>query len=158
MQPITHLNYQIDKRKLLEESQSVKDSAEIYTDPRYPGWKIPGYLTKNYDSEYTTKIMKDLGVQGKSKFYWLHPYTTIPTHVDNGTLCGINFVLTENASPITFRNTDYHYKVIIVNTTIPHSVTNNEHLRVLFKFSIFNTTYEQCVENLKQYHSHGSCA
>jgi hypothetical protein len=153
MQPVTHLNYQIDKLKLFAESQSVKNEAEVYTDPRYPGYEIPGYLIKHYTSEYTTKIMNDLGVQGKSRFYWLHPFTKIPEHIDNGTLCGINFVLTENASPITFGNIDYHYKSIIVNTTIPHSVTNNEHERVLFKISIFDTTYEQLVEKLQRYHS-----
>jgi hypothetical protein len=153
MQPVTHLNYQIDRLKLLAESQSVKNEAEVYTDPRYPGCKIPGYLIKHYTSEYTTKIMNDLGVQGKSRFYWLHPFTKIPEHIDNATLCGINFVLTENASPITFGTIDYHYKSIIVNTTIPHSVTNNENERVLFKISVFDTTYEQMVEKLQHYHS-----
>jgi hypothetical protein len=108
MQPVTHLNYQIDKLKLFAESQSVKNEAEVYTDPRYPGYEIPGYLIKHYTSEYTTKIMNDLGVQGKSRFYWLHPFTKIPEVLERLIQLDKPFILIMPSSKI---NTQYFRKL-----------------------------------------------
>jgi hypothetical protein len=75
----------------------------------------------------------------------------IPEHVDNGTLCGLNFILTDNASPITFGDKDYLYEAALVDTTVPHSVKNNNHERVMFKISIFNKRFEEVAEQIKSY-------
>jgi len=151
MDPVLHLNYKIDKQKLLSEADQVKDKAVGYTDSRYPNLKMDDWLVGFHSSEYVDQIMKDFNVVGKPRFYWLQPHAVIPEHVDNGTLCGLNFILTDYASPITFGNQDYLYESILVDTTKPHSVKNNEHERIMFKISIFNESFEQVAKKIKNY-------
>jgi hypothetical protein len=151
MSPVLHLNYQVNKNLLLEEAAKIKNSATGYTDSRYPDLKMDDWLVGHHTSEYVEKIMRDFGVEGKPRFYWLQPYAVIPEHVDNGTLCGLNFILTDEASPITFSDQDYYYESILVDTTKPHSVKNNENERIMFKISIFNETFEQVASRIKQY-------
>jgi hypothetical protein len=93
--------------------------------------------------------MNDFGVEGKPRYYWMKPHAIIPEHVDNGTQCSLNFVLTENASPITIGGIDYYYDSILLNTTIPHSVTNNSSERIMLKISIFNESYEELAKRIK---------
>jgi hypothetical protein len=150
-EPVLHLNYKIDKSRLLAEAENIKHTAVGYTDSRYTDLKMNDWLVGHHSSEYVEKIMRDFGVEGKPRFYWLQPHTVIPEHVDNGTLCGLNFILTEGASPITIENQDYYYESILVNTTVPHSVKNNENERIMFKISIFNETFEQVAARIKQY-------
>jgi hypothetical protein len=151
MGPVFHLNYKIDKQKLLSEADQIKDKAVGYTDSRYPDLKMEDWLIGSHSSEYVDQIMKDFDVVGKPRFYWLQPYAVIPEHVDNGTLCGLNFILTDQASPISFGEKDYYYESILVDTTLPHSVKNNEYERIMFKISIFNETFEQVAEKIKKY-------
>jgi hypothetical protein len=151
MSPVLHLNYKIDKQLLLKEAQTVKNLATGYTDSRYPDLKMDDWLVGHHSSEYVEQIMRDFGIKGKPRFYWLQPYAVIPEHVDNGTLCGLNFILTDQASPITFGDRDYFYEAILVNTSLPHSVINNEHERIMFKISIFDETFEQVAEKIKHY-------
>lgn len=151
MEPIIHLTYKIDKNKLLQEAARIKENAKGYTDTRYPNLKMDDWLVCHHNSDYVEQVMKDFGIDGKPRFYWLQPYATIPEHVDNGTLCGLNFILTDNASPISFGNLDYHYESVLIDTTKPHSVKNNEHERIMFKISIFNETFEQVAKKIKKY-------
>ena len=151
MEPILHLNYNIDKKTLLTESVEAKKNAIPYTDSRYPDLKLNDWLVSHHTSDYVESVMSDLGISGKARFYWLQPYAVIPQHVDNGTLCGLNFILTDNASPITFGDKDCIYEAALVDTTVPHSVKNNEHERVMFKISIFNQRFEEVAEQLKNY-------
>lgn len=151
MEPVLHINYPIDKQQLLSEAAQIKSRAVGYTDSRYPDLKMDDWLVGHHTSEYVEKIMQDFGVVGKPRFYWLQPYAVIPEHVDNGTLCGLNFILTDDASPITFGDKDYYYQAILVNTTLPHSVKNNEHERIMFKISIFNETFEQVAARITHY-------
>ena len=151
MESILHLNYKIDKEILLAESVDAKKNAIPYTDSRYPNLKLNDWLVSYHTSDYVESIMNDFGISGKPRFYWLQPYAVIPEHVDNGTLCGLNFILTDNASPITFRDKDYLYEAALVDTTVPHSVKNNNHERVMFKISIFNQRFEEVAEQIKRY-------
>jgi hypothetical protein len=151
MSPVLHLNYKIDKQLLLKEAQAVKNLATGYADSRYPDLKMDNWLVGHHSSEYVEQVMRDFGIKGKPRFYWLQPHAVIPEHVDNGTLCGLNFILTDQASPITFGDTDYFYEAILVNTSLPHSVINNEHERIMFKISIFDETFEQVAEKIKHY-------
>jgi hypothetical protein len=151
MSPVLHLNYKIDKQLLLKEAQAVKNLATSYTDSRYPDLKMDDWLVGHHSSEYVEQVMRDFGIKGKPRFYWLQPYAVIPEHVDNGTLCGLNFILTDQASPITFGDKNYFYEAILVNTSLPHSVINNEYERIMFKISIFDETFDQVAEKIKNY-------
>lgn len=151
MEPVLHLNYKIDKQRLLDEAAAVKHTAVSYTDSRHPDLSMDDWLVGHHISEYVKKIMSDFKVTGKPRFYWLQPYAVIPEHVDNETLCGLNFILTDQSSPISFGDQHYFYESILVNTTLPHSVVNNEHERILFKISVFNETFEQVADRIKYY-------
>lgn len=151
MVPLFHINYKVDKTKLLAEALIVKKSAKGYTDSRYPDLKINDWLIGHSQSAYSYEVMRDLNVEGRPRFYWLRPNAVIPEHVDNGTLCGINFILTNGASPISFSDRDYYYEAALIDTTVPHRVKNNENERIMFKISIFNETFEQVAEKIKKY-------
>jgi hypothetical protein len=151
VEPILHLNYKIDKSSLLAEAENIKHKAVGYTDSRYPDLKMDDWLIGYHSSDYVEQIMRDFGIKGKPRFYWLQPFAVIPEHVDNGTLCGLNFILTEGASPISFGDQDYYYESILIDTTKPHSVKNNENERIMFKISIFDETFEQVAEKIKKY-------
>lgn len=149
MDPLIFLDYPLDKEKLLVEAIEAKQNSKPYTDSRYPDLYMEDWLIGHYNSEYITKIMNDFEVEGKPRYYWMKPHAVIPEHVDNGTQCSLNFVLTENASPVTIGGTEYYYDSILLNTTVPHSVTNNEHERIMLKISIFNESYTDLAKRIK---------
>ena len=151
MEPLIHLNYIVDKKRLLEESESFRKQAVAYTDSRYPELKLEDWLIGRGTTDYIDKIIKDFNVKGKPRFYYLKPFAVIPEHVDNGTMCSLNFVLTENASPIIFGEKEYFYESVLLNTTVPHKVVNNQYERVMLKISIFEETFEQVANRIKKY-------
>jgi hypothetical protein len=149
MDPLIHLTYQVNKDILLAEAEQVKSKAVGYTDPRYPGEQHTGWLIGHHTSDYVKQIMVDLEVEGRPRFYWLMPGERISKHVDNGTQCSINMVLTKDAAPLTMEGKDYFYDTILLNTTVPHSVQNNNNLRIMLKISIFDETYDQLASRIK---------
>jgi len=146
-----HLNYPIDREKLLAEAEIARQSSKPYTDNRYPDLYMEDWLIGHHNSEYITSIMNDFKVQGKPRFYWMLPNAIIPEHIDNNTLCSLNFVLTENAAPITIGSEDFYYKAILLNTVIPHSVKNNQYERIMLKISIFNESFNEVESRIKHY-------
>lgn len=151
MEPIIHLTYKVDKNQLLKEAEIFKSQAVGYTDSRYPDLKLDEWLIGRGTTAYINSIMKDFDIEGKPRFYYLQPFATIPEHVDNGTLCSLNFVLTENASPIMFGNKEYYYESVLLDTTVPHKVINNQNERVMLKISIFDLTFEQAYHKIKKW-------
>lgn len=140
---ITHLNYDFDKELLLQQAEEAKENAVEFSVPKYPHIQFKGWDIGHYTSPYIEKIMKDFGVIGKPRFYWMAPFVQIPTHTDDGTLCSLNFILTENAAPITIGGEQHIYQAVLLDTTVPHSVVNEEHERIMLKISIFDKTYEE---------------
>jgi hypothetical protein len=149
MEPLTHLAYPVDKQRLLDEAKLARPKSKAYTDSRYPDMVLDDWLIGHHTSEYITEIMGDFGVIGRPRFYWMKPYAVIPEHTDNGTLCSINIILTEQAAPITIGGEQYFYDMILLDTTVPHSVVNNEHERIMLKISIFDEDYHSLVSRIK---------
>jgi hypothetical protein len=149
MEPITHLDYPLNTELLLEEAREAKKSAINHFDPRYPDMKFDEWLIGHYTSEYINKVMDDFGIKGKPRFFWLEPFAFIPEHTDNGTQCSLNFLLNSNPAAITINGKDYFYQSVLLDTTQPHSVTNNETERLLFKISIFDESYESVANRIK---------
>jgi len=149
MEPLIHLKYNLDKNKLLQDAISAKKHSQAYTDTRYPDLKLEDWHIGHYSSPYIDQLMKDFEVIGKPRFYWLAPYAVIPEHVDNETTCSLNFILTNDAAPITIDGKEYTYNQILLNTTLPHSVTNNANERIMLKISIFNESFEDLKKRIK---------
>lgn len=143
MSPLIHLNYPLDKPKILDKINQLKQSSESYSDPRgiIDYWKI----ARSYDRVFLD-IMDDFLVIGKPRIYWLEPNVILPEHVDHNTTCSLNFILSENPAPVTIEGVDYMYSQCLLNTTKSHSVKNNDSERILLKISIFDKTYEQIAE------------
>jgi len=148
MQPLVHLKYELDTELLLKEAKEAKQVAKPYTDDRYPGEQKDDWYIGHYTSSYIEQIMSDFKVSGKPRFYWLEPNATIPEHVDNGTTCSLNFILTQDPAPINIEGIDYTYKQVLLNTTKSHSVTNNNNERIMLKISIFDESYEDLAKRI----------
>jgi hypothetical protein len=144
-----HLDYPLDKKILLEEAHEARKSARGYTDDRYPNLKLDNWLIGHHSSDYINKIISDFEVNGRARFYWLEPYAEIPEHVDNGTLCSLNFILTDNAAPIIINGQEFYYDQILLDTTVPHSVKNNQFERIMLKISIFNENFASVSSRIK---------
>jgi hypothetical protein len=149
MHPLTRLYYPLDTTSLLQSAVNAHLSAAPYTDSRYPSLRKEDWYIGRYTDSHIDKIMRDFEVDGSPRFYWLEPFATIPQHVDNGTQCSINLILTENPAPITVDGIDYTYQQALLNTTVPHSVTNGDTERIMLKISIFDETYESLSARIK---------
>jgi hypothetical protein len=147
--PVTLLDYPLDTITLLQSAANARLSAEPYTDSRYPGLKKEDWYIGRYTDEHIDKIMRDFEVDGSPRFYWLEPFADIPQHVDNGTQCSINLIISENPAPITVEGVDYAYQQALLNTALPHSVRNGEDERIMLKISIFDETYESLSARIK---------
>lgn len=147
MNPVTHLNYPLNKDKLLVVADSVKDIARPYTDPRYEK-SLDTWLILRYSNDYIEQIMKDFDVEGKPRFYWQEPNSVLPMHVDHNTTCSINFVITDDPAPVTVGDVDYVYKQCVLDTTKLHGVTTGDEERIILKISIFNESYEDLIKRI----------
>jgi hypothetical protein len=139
---LLHLDYLLDKSALWEIANGLRSQATNYVDPRI-NQTIKNWMVIKHTSPYIEKIISDFGVGGSPRFYWLEPNSRLATHVDNGTKCSINLILNDNPAPVTILNTDMIYTQALLNTSLPHSVTNGPEERVLLKISIFDKTFEE---------------
>lgn len=149
MNPIVHLNYDLDNTLLLDQAKEARNSSKPYTDNRYPDLELSNWHIGHYTSDYINRIMEDFEVEGKPRFYWLEPFAEIPEHIDNNTTCSLNFILTDIPAPITIEGKEYFYKQALLDTTKLHSVKNNNLTRIMLKISIFNEAYENLAKRLK---------
>lgn len=104
--PITLINYALNKNRLIEIANELKDKSIPYYDSRYEQsldtWKIAKFKHPEIN-----RIMMDFQVFGKARFYWTEPNSEIPVHTDNGTECSLNFVLSDGAAPVNIEGEDY---------------------------------------------------
>jgi hypothetical protein len=149
MTPLIHLDYPIDTTILLQSAATARLSSKPYTDSRYSDLKLDRWHIGHYSDKIIDKIMQDFEVDGKPRFYWLEPFAEIPEHVDNGTQCSINLILTQDPAPITINSIEFYYKQALLDTTVPHAVFNGPNERIMLKISIFDETYEQFKKRIK---------
>lgn len=151
MKNIIQLNYPLDKVGLLKDAELAREAAVVYTDSRNPHFHKNEWKIKKYTSPLIEKMMEDLNIlhNGKPRFYFLAPNFTLPRHVDNNTTCSFNFVLSDDPAPVSFDEEDVLYYQGLLNTTVHHWVRNGPKERILFKISIFDTSFEEMAKTLK---------
>lgn len=144
-EPICYLNYPFDKTILLKEAEQARLSAKAFNEKRGTENRTPqeNFKIAYWSSPYILKIIEDLGVNGKPRFYFQEPNTSLDMHKDINTLCAVNILLNDNPSPITFINGSYFYEQALINTQVPHTVYNGPNERILFKISIFDQSFEE---------------
>jgi hypothetical protein len=146
---LINLNYPLDRGILLASAATARLQSKPYTDSRYPNLKLDDWHIGHYTDIHIEKIISDFEVTGKPRFYWLEPFAKIPEHVDNGTQCSINLILSDTPAPITMQGNDYTYQQCLLNTTVRHSVSNGPVERIMLKISIFDETYEHLANRIK---------
>jgi hypothetical protein len=150
IQPLIYLDYPLDIDTLIKEAQTAKENAQAYgNDPRIPGETLDNWLISRHTCDYIEQIIRDFEVNGKPRFYWLAANAYLLKHTDHNTTCSINFVLSDEAAPITIEDTDYYYTQALLNTTKMHSVQNGPKDRLILKISIFDESFENLANRIK---------
>lgn len=152
---LTVLNYPLDESKINSVAARAYIEADPYYDSRYDK-SLDTWLISRYNDPYIKQIMDDLNIDAKPRFYWTEPNSVIPEHVDNGTTCSVNFVLSPDPAPVSFGENEFTYTQCLLNTTLPHAVYNNSTERILLKLSIFDTPFEQVLDNIPDKYKGGS--
>jgi hypothetical protein len=145
---IVLFDYTFDIEKLRTEFNNFKDKLETYEDPRYsvPNFKVARHITFDYAQE----LCELFNITARPRFYTVAPNSELEQHLDHGTLCSINILLSENTAPVNFQGKEYMYKQCLLNTQKMHGVINGPHERILFKLSIFNEDFETVAEKIKK--------
>lgn len=148
------LPIEIDKNWCLSIYHDVKNEEVIYNDDHHgtiEDWKV--IRLPHFD--YADEIMEDLGLKEfvkdyRPRFYILKANTILKKHVDFGTQCSLNFVLSDNTAPVIFEDIEkFYYKNSLFNTSLAHEVINGSEDRILFKISIFDRTFEEIRDKIK---------
>ena len=147
MEPLIHLNYPINKDILLLESDKAKKTAKPWEGGN--DYKIENWLVSYYNSDYITKIMNDLNINGKPRFFYQKENFHLMPHKDFGTQCGVNILLSDDPVPINIEGKEYYYTQALINLQKEHSVKNDNKERILLKFSIPDKTFEQVASEIK---------
>lgn len=83
----------------------------------------------------------------RPRFYRQQENTELPMHSDNGTLCSINIIISDDAAPIIFEaGGSFSYECAILNIQERHSVPAYPKERFLLKYSIFDIDYNELVK------------
>ena len=146
MKPLIHLNYPINKDILLLESDKARENAKPWEGGN--DYKIEDWLVSYYTSDYIEKIMKELNIIGKPRFFYQKSNFNLKPHKDFGTQCGVNILLSDDPVPINIEGVDYHYSQALINLQKEHSVVNDSKERVLLKFSIPDKSFEQVASEI----------
>ena len=146
MKPLIHLNYPINKDILLLESDKARENAKPWEGGN--DYKIEDWLVSYYTSNYIEKIMNELNIVGKPRFFYQKSNFSLKPHKDFGTQCGVNILLSDNPVPINIEGVDYHYSQALINLQKEHSVVNDSKERVLLKFSIPDKSFEQVASEI----------
>jgi len=150
-----YTNLDFDYDLFLEEYNRVKSNEKDYARgcKSVDFWRVirlndlKSDLVKTYVEDFKLKYKIPGKVDGR--FYRLKANTTLPMHIDSGTKCSINFLLNGDGAPVIFENGEYTYKQALLNTSIMHGVVNGDKDRIIFKISIFESTYDEIKHKLK---------
>jgi len=144
---ILKFDFDLNVKHLLEIWSKIKHKQVTYKDKRsnkaLSHWKI----IRHY-FEYAKELSKIFNVESRPRFYMLNANTVLQQHTDLGTLCSLNFILSDIPAPVIFGDTKVSYKYALLDTTKSHGVVNNDKDRLLFKMSIFNETFDEVKEKL----------
>lgn len=157
--PIHIFDYPFDDEKI--EDRYFSNQWEDYKDTRlgttWPTYKMSAF--SKYDNnekkdvwDYAEEIIEDLGLSNcdiHPRFFWLGPNTRLGPHTDDKTLCSINYIINDDYGPIVVEDKTYYYKSCLLNCQRTHGVPTYPKERRLFKLSIFDKTFEEVYEIIK---------
>jgi len=140
---IAHLNYQVDK----EYYRNI-----FYQKQETGGWHKEGdvildYWWKVFDiDDDVMPITKDLGIDHlvtKPRFSYQLPNSTLPNHIDQDRIIGININLMPILPTVIINKKLYKYDSCLIDVGSKiHSVKSNNHPRLVLKYAIRSTWNE----------------
>lgn len=147
-----HIEQNIDYETILKEALDQKDYKN-FIDPK-DGTIVTQWKIKKTNNGYSKKISNYYenfleSKECKPRFYIQQKNWSLPFHKDRGTLCSINYVLSNTDDKVTFKSFEESYRCALLNVQEEHSVTNLKEDRLLFKVSIFDKTYNEVLQILK---------
>ena len=147
-----HIEQNIDYETILKEALDQKDYKN-FIDPK-DGTIVTQWKIKKTNNGYSKKRSNDFenfleSKECKPRFYIQQKNWSLPFHKDRGTLCSINYVLSNTDDKVTFKSFEESYRCALLNVQEEHSVTNLKEDRLLFKVSIFDKTYNEVLQILK---------
>jgi hypothetical protein len=140
-------DFVFDKEILLKEFYNQSNNLITYTDPRGENKDLK--IARLIDFDYANYLNSLFKINGKPRFFVIEENSTLPMHQDHETLCSINILLDENPAPIIIEEKEYHYYQGVLNTQKLHGVNNLGSRRIVFKLSVFDESYEQVCEKVK---------
>ena len=163
---IHRFDFGVNKERLLKEVQS--EAFMPFVDPKTKielNFLSIQFTKKEYANEIADHFRKTLGLghlDARPIFYIQKAGYRFPFHQDRKTECSVNVLLDKNPDPITFRveqhdnnmegidsDIDEYYSTALINTQHWHGVMPPTTTRHLFKVSIFDKTYDECLEIIK---------
>ena len=117
-----------------------------------PWWKT-FRLEKRQLKGYLKQINDDLGfgLNENITFYWYPAHVTLPMHVDIRS-CSINLVLSDNLSPLRFKEYGvfYYDKFLFDGLQNLHTVPIKYSERLTLQLAFFGVPYEEVLRRLKE--------
>lgn len=151
MNDIVHLYYPLDTDALLIDAETARETAELHGGPKTQ--KTGKWLISYYENARTNKIMEDLNIKGKTRWYFIGNNFYVEPHVDTGTAkCAVCFVLSDNASPITIGDKDHHYTQALIDVQQEHSVKKSREERIILRFTIEDKNFETVAKEINYKH------
>jgi len=134
---ILHLDYQIDKEHYKKIFFDRYDRGGYHKE----GDVILKYWYKVFNIEHLVMpITKDLGIEDlytKPRFSYQFPNSTLPEHIDQDRIVGINLNLMPNSPSITIDNKSFEYENCLVDVgSKVHSVKADKNPRLVLKYAI----------------------
>ena len=175
---VTRTCYPVDLPLLQGEAERMRglstlltsDEGEYQKIAREVGWKVSQWSGPDGSNpppykvyEHIRQITRDMGLNkckgSNVRFYYLPGGSYLPNHIDYGSTCALNFVLSEQYCPVLVEGElgkcdgiSVMYSQGLLNTSRPHGVDNrsNTKSRVIINWSIKDTTYEEVCELIPQ--------
>ena len=164
---IHRFDFGANKERLLKELKS--EDFMPFVDPKTKiqlDFLSIQFTKKRYANLCADIFRQNLGLghlDARPIFYIQRAGYRFPFHQDRKTECSINVLLDKNPDPITFRveehnnnmegidsDIDEYYETALINTQHWHGVMPPTTTRHLFKISIFDKPYEECLEIIKE--------
>ena len=140
---ILHLNYQIDKEHYKKMFFDRYETGGFHKE----GDVVLKYWYKVFNIEQLVMpITKGLGIEDlytKPRFSYQFPNSTLPEHIDQDRIVGINLNLMPNSPSINIENKSYVYENCLVDVgSKVHSVKADKNPRLVLKYAIRSTWNE----------------
>lgn len=142
-------DYNFDRNLLLKEFQKLTGNLTEFTDNGLPGKISKLKILENFHFDYIDQLNSLFNIKSEAKFYVVKSGEDFDLHVDYLPLCSINILLSGNPAPVYIGGKNYFYKNCVLNVQKPHGVFNNTEDRILFKLSIFDYSFEEVKEKVR---------